>query len=124
MTHSTLQPSPAALVENGRKLDDGVSMARQGCWKKVEIHSPRPEQQAAIDEWNKTQSGVVVMPTETGKTEVALHLMANHPCSTLVVAPVRDLMYQWHRRILNAFDCDAGIIGDNTFNVRPISVKA
>ena len=112
----------SALIGNGPQLEDCVSMSRKGCWKKTEIHSPRPEQQAAIEAWSKSQSGVVVMPTGTGKTEVALHLMANNPCSTLVVAPVRDLMYQWHRRILNAFDCDAGIIGDNTFNVRPISV--
>ena len=62
------------------------------------------------------------MPTGTGKTEVALHLLAKTCCSTLIVSPVRDLMYQWHRRIQQAFGNDAGIICDNTFNVRPISV--
>jgi superfamily II DNA or RNA helicase len=31
-------------------------------------------------------------------------------------------MYQWHRRILAALGCDAGIIGDNVFRVRPVSV--
>ena len=31
-------------------------------------------------------------------------------------------MYQWHRRILLTLGYDAGVIGDNTFNVRPISV--
>ena len=44
--------------------------------------------------------GVIVMPTGTGKTEVALSIMARTAVSTLVVSPVRDLMYQWHRRIL------------------------
>jgi superfamily II DNA or RNA helicase len=39
-----------------------------------------------------------------------------------VVAPVRDLMYQWHRRILESLGLDAGIIGDNVFSVRPVSV--
>ncbi len=61
------------------------------------------------------------MPTGTGKTEVALRLMAEMRCSTLIVAPVRDLMYQWHARILRSLDYDAGIIGDSTFNVRAIS---
>jgi superfamily II DNA or RNA helicase len=42
--------------------------------------------------------------------------------ATLVVAPVRDLMYQWHRRILAGLGYDAGIIGDNVFRVRPVSV--
>ena len=42
--------------------------------------------------------------------------------STLVVAPVRDLMYQWQRRILNGLGYDAGIIGDNRHRVLPVSV--
>jgi len=42
--------------------------------------------------------------------------------ATLVVAPVRDLMYQWHRRILTTFGYDAGIVGDSLFNIRPITV--
>jgi superfamily II DNA or RNA helicase len=62
------------------------------------------------------------MPTGTGKTEVALHIMHRLPVSTLVVSPVRDLMYQWHQRIQERLGYDAGIIGDNTFNKRPVSV--
>jgi len=62
------------------------------------------------------------MPTGTGKTEVALRIMADAAVPTLVVVPVRDLMYQWHRRILEGLGYDAGIIGDNTFRVRPVSV--
>jgi len=48
--------------------------------------------------------------------------MAETQIATLVVAPVRDLMYQWHRRILRAFDYDAGIVGDNLSNIKPITV--
>jgi superfamily II DNA or RNA helicase len=66
--------------------------------------------------------GVIVMATGTGKTEVALHIMNRLPVATLVVAPVRDLMYQWHRRIQDGLGYDAGIIGDNIFNKRPVSV--
>ncbi len=91
-------------------------------WTENNIHPPRAEQQAAIESWVSDKRGVVVMPTGTGKTEVALHLLFQTKCSTLIVAPVRDLMYQWHRRILLALGCDAGVIGDNTFNVRSISV--
>ncbi len=91
-------------------------------WDKREIYQPRPEQTAAIEAWLETKRGLVVMPTGTGKTEVALHLLAQTNCSALIVSPVRDLMYQWHRRILLALGYDAGVIGDNTFNVRPVSV--
>ena len=62
------------------------------------------------------------MPTGTGKTEVALAAMVQTGTATLVVAPIRDLMYQWHRRILKGLGYDAGIVGDNTFNLRPVTV--
>jgi superfamily II DNA or RNA helicase len=62
------------------------------------------------------------MPTGTGKTEVALAAMARMKIASLIVAPVRDLMYQWHRRILTAFDYDAGIVGDGLSNIKPIAV--
>ena len=42
--------------------------------------------------------------------------------ATLVVAPVRDLMHQWHRRILRSLGVDAGIVGDSIFNPQPITV--
>lgn len=42
------------------------------------------------------------MPTGVGKTEVALEIMARARIATLVVAPVRDLMHQWHRRIIRS----------------------
>ena len=66
--------------------------------------------------------GLVVMPTGTGKTVVALELMIRHQCSTLVVVPVRDLMYQWHEKILQSTGIDAGLIGDGVHRVSPISV--
>jgi hypothetical protein len=84
-------------------------------WTKVafapSLPAPWPEQAAAIEAWLKTRKGVVVMPTGTGKTEVALHLMARLGESALVVAPIRDLMYQWQRRILTGLGYDAGIPG-------------
>jgi superfamily II DNA or RNA helicase len=65
---------------------------------------------------------MVVMPTGTGKTEVALAAMTAAKVATLIVAPVRDLMHQWHRRILRSLGYDAGIVGDSVFNLQPITV--
>lgn len=80
-------------------------------------------QEEAVADWNRAQGrGVIVMPTGAGKTEVALAIMAAARVATLVVAPVRDLMHQWHRRILRAFGCDAGIVGDSLFNPQPVTV--
>jgi superfamily II DNA or RNA helicase len=91
-------------------------------WPEVNLPSLREEQQSAVNAWLQGRRGVVVMPTGTGKTEVALSIMRETSVSTLVVSPVRDLMYQWHRRILNGLGYDSGIIGDNIHRVRAVSV--
>ncbi|MBN2475446.1 MAG: DEAD/DEAH box helicase family protein [Pirellulales bacterium] len=109
------------LVQAGRALDDEVAQWTPVRWPRVDIHRLREEQDAAVAAWDRMRRGCVVMPTGTGKTEVALAIMARTAVATLVVAPVRDLMYQWHRRILEGLGYDAGIIGDNVFRVRPVS---
>lgn len=88
-----------------------------------DLPSLRPEQQAAVEAWRKAGGrGVIVMPTGTGKTEVALAAMAECRTATLVVAPVRDLMYQWHQRILRRLGVDAGIVGDSLHKIMPVTV--
>ena len=107
-----------------RKLpfDDEVATWAPVSWPDVALPTLRPEQTAAVAAWQAAPRGVVVMPTGTGKTEVALAIMRDAGVATLIVSPVRDLMYQWHRRLLAGLGYDAGIIGDNVFDVRPVSV--
>lgn len=103
-------------------LEDHVPEWRAVHWPDVKLHKLRPDQEAAVAAWRKSQQGCVIMPTGTGKTEVALTIMAHTACPTLVVSPVRDLMYQWHRRIAAGLGYEAGIVGDRMFHVRPVSV--
>jgi superfamily II DNA or RNA helicase len=42
--------------------------------------------------------------------------------ATLIVAPVRDLMYQWQHRILRRTGFDAGVVGDAHRNPRAVTV--
>ena len=91
-------------------------------WPKVDLPNLRPEQEQALAAWNANRRSVLVMPTGTGKTEVALSIMKETAVSTLIVAPVRDLMYQWHRRLLQGLGFDAGIVGDGIHRVEPVSV--
>jgi len=87
------------------------------------VPSLRPEQVAALDAWETAgRRGQIIMPTGTGKTVVALAAMLRAGVSTLIVAPVRDLMYQWHRRIYHDLGYDAGIIGDNRYLLKAVSV--
>jgi superfamily II DNA or RNA helicase len=90
-------------------------------WPIQNLHPLRQEQSDAVAAWSASGCrGTIVMPTGTGKSEVALTIMAQTQSSTLVVAPVRDLMYQWHRRIVEKLGIDAGIVGDNVH--RPSAV--
>ncbi len=83
----------------------------------------RPDQQNAIEAWERAAGrGVIVKPTGTGKTEIALTIIARHQAPTLVVAPLRDLMYQWQRRIKKGLGFDAGVLGDGRQEVWPITV--
>jgi superfamily II DNA or RNA helicase len=83
----------------------------------------RPDQEAAIAAWETAgRRGVIVKPTGTGKTEIALGIVARHRVSTLVVAPLRDLMYQWQRRIRQGLGFDAGVLGDGHREIWPITV--
>jgi len=105
------------------RFQDGTLQPDRICWPKTDLPSPRAEQQEALAAWiGGGRRGQVIMPTGTGKTEVAFAAMAETKVATLVVAPVRDLMYQWHRRILAAFGYDAGIVGDNLFDIKPVTV--
>lgn len=104
-------------------LADEVPAWKEVRWKAEQLPVLRPEQISAVENWmNAGQQGCVIMPTGTGKTEVALAIMQRTRVSTLVVSPVRDLMYQWHRRILRGLNYEAGIIGDSIFRVHPVSV--
>lgn len=110
------------LDKNSYGTVDRVPQWQSVVWSKVELPKLRTEQLESVAAWTESRRGIVVMPTGTGKTEVALRIMADQGCSTLVVSPIRDLMYQWHRRIQKGLGYDAGIVGDNTYNVKPVSV--
>ena len=90
-------------------------------WPAPNVVAMRDYQAGAVAAWMDGMRGQVILPTGSGKTDVALEIMRRTGVSTLVVAPIRDLMYQWHRRIRTALGIDAGIIGDSLFDVRPVS---
>lgn len=110
----------AWLESRGLHVVNDVPRWRPVRWPRVDVPALRAEQSAAVAAWQRKEGGVIVMPTGTGKTEVALSIMAQTSIATLVVAPVRDLMYQWHRRILERLGYDAGVVGDNQFREKPV----
>jgi superfamily II DNA or RNA helicase len=107
----------------GARFRDDTMQPVRVSWPKTDLPALRVEQQEAVSAWLRGgRRGQIIMPTGTGKTEVAFAVMAETKVATLVVAPVRDLMYQWHRRMLTTLGYDAGIVGDNLFDIKPVTV--
>jgi superfamily II DNA or RNA helicase len=110
-------------TEFGTDFVDHVRVPPRVAWPLPNTVTLRTDQQAAVDAWLAANGrGCVIMPTGTGKTEIALAAMRETRVATLIVAPVRDLMHQWHRRILRSLGYDAGIVGDSIFNLQPVTV--
>ena len=73
---------------------------------------PHPHQTESIEAWQQHgRRGVVVLPTGSGKSHVALMAMIEVQRSTLVVVPTIDLMNQWYDLLTNAFDVEVGLLG-------------
>lgn len=82
----------------------------------------RPYQAAAAREVLARQFGVLVAPTGSGKTVMALAMIAARQQPALILIHTRELMYQWRDRIKEFLGLEAGLIGDGQFDPRPVSV--
>jgi len=107
----------------GTDFQDDVPHAVRLGFPSADLFELRDDQRDALDAWEASgRRGLIVMPTGTGKTEVALAAIQRCGIATLVVAPVRDLMYQWQQRILRRLGFDAGVVGDGCHDCKPLTV--
>ena len=90
------------------------------------LRDPReafPHQQEALDLWWKHGGrGIVVLPTGTGKTFVAILAIARTGRPTLVVAPTIVLMHQWCAELGAAFGTEVGLLGGGANDLQPLTV--
>lgn len=63
----------------------------------------REYQEQAVDRWMEDKKGVIVLPTGSGKTYVALEIVKEMNVPALIVVPTLDLVDQWKEVI--PFDC-------------------
>jgi superfamily II DNA or RNA helicase len=65
---------------------------------------------------------VVVLPTGSGKTRVALGAMASTRLPALCLVPTRVLLEQWQREIAAVYPHPVGCHGDGRHDVTPVTV--
>ena len=112
-----------AFVAAGLEFEDEAR-----AYEKLELrsHAPRqpyPHQVEAVDDWwKKGRSGVVVLPTGSGKTHVAEMIMIRLGVSTLVVTPTIDLMQQWYGSLRISLGVPVGLLGGGSREVEEITV--
>ncbi|NLX18155.1 MAG: DEAD/DEAH box helicase, partial [Desulfobulbus sp.] len=82
----------------------------------------RQYQQKAVAAVLKHSFGVVEAATGSGKTVMALAVIAHRHQPTLVVVHSKELMYQWCSRIEQFLGVEAGMAGDGVFELQPVTV--
>lgn len=67
----------------------------------------RPYQKKAMDRWLHQKKGVIVMPTGSGKTLLAIKIIEQINAPAFIVVPTLDLVRQWKKE-LQIFNIDIG----------------
>src|SRR5262249_5361480 len=111
-----------ALARSGHAVRDEIRHAGRipSPWSEILL---RPYQAAALDAWARARHrGVVVLPTGSGKTRLALAAMARTGLRTLCLVPTRALLEQWAEVIRESYDGVVGRFGDGERQEEPITV--
>jgi superfamily II DNA or RNA helicase len=116
-----------AIVEHLRRLrlpyQDEARAYQPTPWPLRTSRDPFPHQTEALETWwQKGGRGVVVLPTGTGKTHLAILAIHKVGRPSLVVTPTIDLLNQWYDELLLAFDLPVGLLGGGYYDLQPLTV--
>jgi superfamily II DNA or RNA helicase len=116
-----------ALVEYLRReriaYEDHARAYQPTPWTLRASRDPFPHQTEALQAWwNAGGRGIVVLPTGTGKTFLAVLAIHKAARPTLVITPTIDLLHQWYAELLVAFDVPVGLIGGGHYEIQPLTV--
>jgi superfamily II DNA or RNA helicase len=89
-------------------------------WRPVAL---RPYQEAACEAWRLARGrGIVVLPTGSGKTRLAVSIMARCARPTLCLVPTRALMEQWVGVVSQFYAGRVGCLGDGERTIEPVTI--
>ncbi len=104
-------------VKDERKIR-GVKL--NSTWN--ERYSLRRYQQRAVKKALKEKMGVLSLPVGSGKTIVGLRIIHELDLSALIVVHTKELLYQWAEKVEEVLGVEAGIVGDNKWEERNVTV--
>ena len=83
----------------------------------------REYQAAALSAWELAERrGLIVLPTGSGKTRIALAAMAATRLPALCLVPTRVLLQQWRQEIATVYPHQVGCYGEGRHEVAPVTV--
>ena len=101
----------------------------EGAWKKINLKFKgklRPHQEELFDviigHAKYNCGGIIKATTGSGKTVLGLAVACALSYPTLVVVPTKAIMRQWIERVREFTNVEAGIIQQNTCDVKPITI--
>jgi len=82
----------------------------------------RPYQQRAVTAVLKRSFGVLEAGTGSGKTIMALSILAQRQQPTLIIVHSKELLQQWRQRIRDFLGIEAGQAGGGRLDIQPLTV--
>jgi superfamily II DNA or RNA helicase len=111
------------LRQNKVPYKDEARVYEPTPWRLRTSRDPFPHQVEALETWWGTGGrGVVVLPTGTGKTHLAVLAIQKVGRPALVITPTIDLLNQWYAELLVAFEVPVGLIGGGHYEIQPLTV--
>lgn len=84
--------------------------------------SLRAFQKSAVEACLKKSFALLPAPTGSGKTVMAVYMIAQRQQPALVLVHTKELLNQWRERIKQFLDIEAGSIGGGHYEIRPVTV--
>lgn len=82
----------------------------------------RSYQQGAVAAVLNRSFGVLEAGTGSGKTVMALAVIAHRRQPTLILVHSKELLHQWRDRVRQFLDIETGQVGDGLFDLHPVTV--
>ena len=76
-----------------------------------------------MERWLKFKKGVIVMPTGSGKTFLAIKIIEKINSPTFIVVPTLDLVKQWKEKLAESFGIEIGEYTGERKNLQAITVS-